>query len=1205
MIAGVDLIDPNQIHIVQFTSGTDTIRKFSMPAGLKVSVDYMHQSSVDFVGCFNSQGFSSSTIPQYGMIVTQINSNDLDYLYLNGDVGDIIRCQGIKYSNSDSLLGTKAFFYTIKGSNQKRYLTYMHISNLVGSCVPGTTLNSNCYITQFTPIQEYVSEQFDWLSFEGIDVNYQGGGYMRWQQTEKYQGLVYSNVKWDSWQDDILTNPIKQQLEDINTNVQRGRLTSIASAIVKELTYTPNADYSIQLVVQEDVRYLQDQNTTLSNAVGGKIQFQYSPIPSQSSLSDPYEFECLIGFPCILTIAQVNLKACKDAVVHQFSESLLQRINGTYSTPNLQVTPTYSISSTSGILFSMLETRVDKIGTYLFNTSLQFSINNTLYNTDTSFQFTIKLTHICLQLAINSTKKQIQDKLYYVIGQNTASVNFNKYTFQDPYLKYRQIYLNIEVTANSFSIPQNSAPYFSDPLADIIVDIIDGKTLIDFPRSNDAEGNLINIEFDYGQAGVFVTGSNIKGIEINPISRDVGTYIIKVTLTDLHPQPKSTKYQFMLEVTDKNSNKNSLENITVSSEELNEIYQLKIAEVTNQGLVTLKHNSQFKFVSNIMLIKSQKLIDFKLFPYEEEYLEKAPIIKDWNVKSVSEKSMKIQLEFNDPSYVSQSQVRPQVIKHQIHLRHFQFLLLYLPKFLNQVKIKLMQKIIGLMKLLQGALGSAGGVVIVAILTNTGLSFFLNISMKNLWNLVTTLQLITHLPLLNIYIPGNAVEVMKAFISISNLNLIPKDLTKSIFDAIIPSTDSENQDKNALMGYGSSSVLVNIGSVAIILIVLLIVFALIFILIKLRHKCKAIQSFVLKIKSMLFYGTLIQTFQKGYLCMCISTFLSFNTSTKQEQGNESNSMMTVLFALSLFILPAFFVYLLWKNFNKFEDKNFIAAFGSLFYGFKYRTYFVIQNRGIYFLRRMIYAILIAFSQSQNFPTLSTMLALNQAQIMILAFALPCHNWKDTISEFLNEASFYLITLSLIPLSDASVDIDIKQLIGWYIVFATISNILLNYLLMMLSMIVGLINKIRQKLQKGREFQLTQKTLNLTLKQSQYYQSGNGKKLKRKPKRRAKQQKLKIHQLDTQLQINNTTIDKMIDFNINKSHNNLDDTSMVVENFENFEHNTNLLQLHRNAEQLNFFSNEDNKKLKKPKLKRHKNKLKKKKAVSKKLPQIKAQ
>eukprot|EP00347_Sterkiella_histriomuscorum_P005711 403355560 len=911
----------------------------------------------------------------------------------------------------------------------------------------------------------------------------------------------HSNAYWDSWQDNILTNPIKQQLEDINSSIQRGRLTYISSAIVKELAYTPNADYSTQLVVQEDVRYLQYQNTSLSNAVGGKIQFEYTPIPSQASLPDPYEFECLIGFP----------------------------------------QNKWNILYTKFISYPYLQ--------------YQFNIRNSLF------------------------KARDQD---------------------------RQIYLNIEVTANSFSIPQNSAPYFSDPLADIIVDIIDGKTLIDFPRSNDAEGNLINIEFDYGQAGVFVTGSNIKGIEINPISRDVGTYIIKVTLTDLHPQPKSTIYQFMLEVTDKNSNKNSVENITVvSSEELNEIYQLKIAEVTNQGLVTLKHNSQFKFVSNIMLIKSQKLIDFKLFPYEEEYLEKPPIIKDWNVKSVSEKSMKIQLEFNDPSYVSQSQVRPQVIKHQIHLRHFQFLLLYLPKFLNQVKIKLMQKIIGLMKLLQGALGSAGGVVIVAILTNTGLSFFLNISMKNLWNLVTTLQLITHLPLLNIYIPGNAVEVMKAFISISNLNLIPKDLTKSIFDAIIPSTDSENQDKNALMGYGSSSVLVNIGSVAIILIVLLIVFALIFILIKLRHKCKAIQSFVLKIKSMLFYGTLIQTFQKGYLCMCISTFLSFNTSTKQEQGNESNSMMTVLFALSLFILPAFFVYLLWKNFNKFEDKNFIAAFGSLFYGFKYRTYFVIQNRGIYFLRRMIYAILIAFSQSQNFPTLSTMLALNQAQIMILAFALPCHNWKDTISEFLNEASFYLITLSLIPLSDASVDIDIKQLIGWYIVFATISNILLNYLLMMLSMIVGLINKIRQKLQKGREFQLTQKTLNLTLKQSQYYQSGNGKKLKRKPKRRAKQQKLKIHQLDTQLQINNTTIDKMIDFNINKSHNNLDDTSMVVENFENFEHNTNLLQLHRNAEQLNFFSNEDNKKLKKPKLKRHKNKLKKKKAVSKKLPQIKAQ
>eukprot|EP00347_Sterkiella_histriomuscorum_P020476 403337656 len=1063
MIAGVDLVDPNQIHIVQFTSGTDTIRKFSMPAGLKISVDYMHQSSVHFVGCFNSQGFSSSTIPQYGMIVTQINSNYLDYLYLNGDVGDIIRCQGIKYSNSDSLLGTKAFFYTIKGSDQKRYLTYMHISDLVGSCVPGQTLNSNCYITQFTPIQEYVSEQFDWLSFEGTNLNYHGGGYMRWSQTEKYQGLLYTNAYWDSWQDNILTNPIKTQLEDINSSIQRGRLTYIASAIVKELTYTPNADYSTQLVVREDVKYLQYSNTSLSNAVGGKIQFEYTPIPSQATLPDPYEFECLIGVPCILTIAQVNLKDFLNPVI-QYNERALEMT-------------VYSIDP-------------EDVGNYDFNISVTLKINNFTQQVD------------------------------------------------------RQMFLNIEVTANSFSIPQNSAPYFSDPLADIIVDIIDGKTMIDFPLSKDAEKNLINIQIDFGLASVFVTASDINRIEINPTSINVGTYIIKVTLTDLHPQPKQTKYQFMLKVTDKNSNKNTAINITVSSEELNEIYQLKIAEVTSQGLVTLKHNSKFKFVQNIMLIKSQKLIDLRLFPFEEEYIEKDPIIKDWNVKSVSEKLIKIQLEFNDPTYVSQS--RKSSDKTSNSFESFSVSFLVPPQVPESSKNKIDVKVLGLMKLLQEALGSAGGVVIVAILTNTGLSFFLNISMKNLWNLVTTLQLITHLPLLNIYIPGNAVEVMKAFISISNLNLIPKDLTKSIFDSIIPSTDSESQDKNTLMGYGSSSILVNIGSIAIVLI-----------------------------------------------------------STKQEQGNESNSMMTVLFALSLFILPAFFVYLLWKNFNKFEDKNFIAAFGSLFYGFKYRTYFVIQNRGIYFLRRMIYAILIAFSQSQNFPTLSTMLALNQAQIMILAFALPCHNWKDTISEFLNEASFYLITLSLIPLSDASVDIDIKQLIGWYIVFATISNILLNYLLMMLSMIVGLINKIRQKLQKGREFQLTQKTLNLTLKQSQYYQSGNGKKLKRKPKRRAKQQKLKIHQLDTQLQINNTTIDKMIDFNINKSHNNLDDTSMVVENFENFEHNTNLLQLHRNAEQLNFFSNEDNKKLKKPKLKRHKNKLKKKKAVSKKLPQIKAQ
>eukprot|EP00347_Sterkiella_histriomuscorum_P019633 403340879 len=237
----------------------------------------------------------------------------------------------------------------------------------------------------------------------------------------------------------------------------------------------------------------------------------------------------------------------------------------------------------------------------------------------------------------------------------------------------------------------------------------------------------------------------------------------------------------------------------------------------------------------------------------------------------------------------------------------------------------------------------------------------------------------------------------------------------------------------------------------------------------------------------------------------------------------------------------------------------------------------------------------------------MIALNQAQIMILAFALPCHNWRDTISEFLNEASFYLITLSLIPLSDASVDIDVKQLIGWYIVFATISNILLNYLLMMLDMIVGIIVKIKLQLQKNKEeHQLRLTTLSLTLKQSQYYQNREGKKLnkslKKKPKRKTTQKKFKIHQLDALHQMNKQSIDKMIDFNINKNHNNLDDTTMIVENFE---HDTNLLQLPRKAEQLNFLSNEKNKKFKKPKFKRPKTNLKKKKVFSKKIPSIQAQ
>ncbi len=46
------------------------------------------------------------------------------------------------------------------------------------------------------------------------------------------------------------------------------------------------------------------------------------------------------------------------------------------------------------------------------------------------------------------------------------------------------------------------------------------------------------------------------------------------------------------------------------------------------------------------------------------------------------------------------------------------------------------------------------------------------SLAMLWGLVNTLQLITHLPLYNINMPGNAVTFFSAIIGVTNFDIIP-------------------------------------------------------------------------------------------------------------------------------------------------------------------------------------------------------------------------------------------------------------------------------------------------------------------------------------------------------------------------------------------------------------------------------------------------
>lgn len=65
-----------------------------------------------------------------------------------------------------------------------------------------------------------------------------------------------------------------------------------------------------------------------------------------------------------------------------------------------------------------------------------------------------------------------------------------------------------------------------------------------------------------------------------------------------------------------------------------------------------------------------------------------------------------------------------------------------------------------------------GVLGLALL-NFFLSLFMGVSMNLLWSLLSTMQIITHMGLINMPIPQHVTLCFSSLIEIANLNMIPK------------------------------------------------------------------------------------------------------------------------------------------------------------------------------------------------------------------------------------------------------------------------------------------------------------------------------------------------------------------------------------------------------------------------------------------------
>jgi hypothetical protein len=95
-------------------------------------------------------------------------------------------------------------------------------------------------------------------------------------------------------------------------------------------------------------------------------------------------------------------------------------------------------------------------------------------------------------------------------------------------------------------------------------------------------------------------------------------------------------------------------------------------------------------------------------------------------------------------------------------------------------------------------------------TNLILSIVAGVSMKKLWTMISSLQIIVHYPMLKIAMPANLLKMLNAIVEIVNLGLVPKKYIKDFISKFANQTMSSTSETFKNSGYESDNILENLG-----------------------------------------------------------------------------------------------------------------------------------------------------------------------------------------------------------------------------------------------------------------------------------------------------------------------------------------------------------------------------------------------------------
>ena len=171
----------------------------------------------------------------------------------------------------------------------------------------------------------------------------------------------------------------------------------------------------------------------------------------------------------------------------------------------------------------------------------------------------------------------------------------------------------------------------------------------------------------------------------------------------------------------------------------------------------------------------------------------------------------------------------------------------------------------------------------------------------IWSLMNTMQIIVHLPLLNISFPPNAQTISELFLTLASFDVIPHKVINEFifnFDKLMEMKEARFEQ----MGYGENNFILNAGTSFWFLIIWILLAFLSKGLSFVKSKSKRFDSFRQKLRKQVFFQIIIRIYLECYLELLVCSLINVKNLNWKTDGEWFSSILSILASAILTITP---------------------------------------------------------------------------------------------------------------------------------------------------------------------------------------------------------------------------------------------------------------------------------------------------------------